>query len=173
MTGFARVTVRHPLPFDIVGDTFRLCGLGVANEGVVGVAAVKDNNGTVLATVAPMFVANTGFNFTLYDFAVNVGTPTTPQGTLVVEADNPSGLPENDFTVTVPLTFGRTLLDGASYGGFTIHKVVSGDTLSGLAQHFYQHAGLWPRLFVANRDRISNPDVIRIGQVLRIPLSGA
>ena len=136
---------------------------------MVGSATLKDKNGTVLATVSPMFVPNSGFNFTLYDFPVAVGTPATPEGVLVVHADNPSGLPENDFIVTVPLTFGRTLLSGASYGGFTTHKVVAGDTLSGIAHTFYNDANAWPRLFTANRDRISDPDLIRIGQVLRVP----
>lgn len=172
MTEFARIAIRSPQPFDIVGDTFSLCGLGGANEGVVGSATLKDKNGTVLATVSPMFVPNSGFNFTLFDFPVAVGMPVTPEGVLVVHADNPSGLPENDFVVTVPLTFGRTLLGGASYGGFITHKVVAGDTLSRIAHTFYNDANAWPRLFTANRDRISNPNLIRIGQVLRIPLAG-
>jgi nucleoid-associated protein YgaU len=30
----------------------------------------------------------------------------------------------------------------------------------------------WPRLFVANRDTVGDPDVIRIGQVLRVPFAG-
>jgi nucleoid-associated protein YgaU len=31
---------------------------------------------------------------------------------------------------------------------------------------------LWPRLFTANRDRINDPDLIQVGQVLRIPFEG-
>ena len=84
--------------------------LGRANEGVLGKAVLKDKNGVVLAQVAPMFVPGSGFLFTLFDFPVPVGTSATTEGTLTVEADNPSGLPQNDFRVTVPLTFGRTLL---------------------------------------------------------------
>ena len=99
-----------PQPFDIVGDNFSLCGLGRANEGVLGKAVLKEKNGVVLAQVAPMFVPGSGFLFTLFDFPVPVGTPATTEGTLTVEADNPSGLPQNDSRVTVPLTFGRTLL---------------------------------------------------------------
>jgi hypothetical protein len=110
MANFARIAVRSPQPFDIVGDNFSLCGLGRANEGVLGKAVLKDKNGVVLAQVAPMFVPGSGFLFTLFDFPVPVGTPATTEGTLTVEADNPSGLPHNDFRVTVPLTFGRTLL---------------------------------------------------------------
>ena len=165
-----RVAVRSPRPFDIVGDHFVLCGLGQANEGVVGTATLKDKNGNVLAEVSPMFVPQSGFLFTLFDFPV-AGRTSDPEGVLTVDADNPSGLPENDFRVTVPLTFGRALL-GATYAGFRAHKVVAGDTLSGIAQDNYGDANLWPRLFVANRDTINDPDLILVGQVLRIPFEG-
>jgi len=49
------------------------------------------------------------------------------------------------------------------------YTVVSGDTLSGIAKKFYGHANKWRVIFEANTDRISNPDLIRIGQVLKIP----
>ncbi len=171
MTSFPRIDVRSPRPFDVVGDGFSLCGLGRANEGVIGTGVLKDNHGTVLAEVSPMFVPNSGFLFALFDFPVAVGAPATPEGILTVEADNPSGLPQNDFRVTVPLTFGRVLL-GASYAGFQAHKVVAGDTLSGIARSAYGDSNLWPRLFVANRDTISDPNLIQIGQVLRVPFAG-
>ena len=166
-----RIAVRSPRPFDIVGDKFVLAGLGRADEGVVGTATLEDKNGNELAVMS-MFVPQSGFLFTLFDFSVTVGAPTTPEGVLTVDADNPSGLPENDFRVTVPLTFGRVLL-GATYAGFRAHKVVSGDTLSGIAQDNYGDANLWPRLFVANRDIINDPDLIKVGQVLRIPFDTA
>ena len=49
------------------------------------------------------------------------------------------------------------------------YTVVSGDTLSKIAKHFYGNANRWHEIFDANRDQISNPDLIRIGQVLKIP----
>ncbi|HEY7054736.1 MAG TPA: LysM peptidoglycan-binding domain-containing protein [Mycobacterium sp.] len=171
MAHFPKIAVRSPQSFDIVGDTFSLCGLGQANEGVIGKAVLTDSNGTVLAQVAPMSVPGSGFLFTLFDFPVAVGAPATPEGQLTVEADNPSGLPQNDFRVTVPLTFGRALL-GAGYAGFQAHLVVGGDTLFGIAQNAYGDGDLWPRLFTANRDTISDPDLIRIGEKLRVPFAG-
>ncbi len=171
MSDFPRLAVRHPQPFDIVGDRFTLCGIGGAFEGVVGSATLTDGHGAVLATVSPMFVPSSGSGITLFEFPVTYGVPATPDGLLTVVADNPSGLPANDFRVTVPLTFGRALL-GASFGGFSTHRVGPGDTLFGIAANVYGDGNLWRRLFVANRDRISNPDVIQVGQVLRIPLAG-
>jgi nucleoid-associated protein YgaU len=171
MSHFARLAVRSPQPFDIVGDSFALCGLGSAFEGVVGSARLTDRNGAVLAEISPMFVPGSGSLFTLFDFAVTYGVPATAEGTLTVDADNPSGLPENDFRVTVPLTFGRPLL-GSTYAGFSQHPVVDGDTLFGIAENSYSDGNLWPRLFTANRDTISDPDLIQVGQVLRIPFEG-
>ncbi len=49
------------------------------------------------------------------------------------------------------------------------YTVVKGDTLSAIAQRYYGKASLWKRIHDANRDQIPNPDLIRPGQVLRIP----
>ena len=49
------------------------------------------------------------------------------------------------------------------------YTVVSGDSLSKIAKKFYGSANAWKAIFEANRDKISNPDLIRPGQVLRIP----
>jgi hypothetical protein len=49
------------------------------------------------------------------------------------------------------------------------YTVVAGDTLSKIAQKFYGDPSQWPRIFEANRDQLSNPNLIFPGQVLRIP----
>ncbi len=49
------------------------------------------------------------------------------------------------------------------------YTVVSGDNLSKIAKQFYGNANDWHKIFDANRDQISNPDMIHPGQVLRIP----
>lgn len=49
------------------------------------------------------------------------------------------------------------------------HTVKSGDTLSGIAKSYYGNASLFPRIFDANRDKLSDPDRIRVGQVLTVP----
>ena len=49
------------------------------------------------------------------------------------------------------------------------YEVKSGDTLSKIAKEFYGDATLYPQIFEANRDRLKNPDLIRVGQKLRIP----
>lgn len=49
------------------------------------------------------------------------------------------------------------------------YTVVSGDSLSKIAKHFYGEANKWRRIFEANRDIIKDPDLIHPGQVLKIP----
>jgi nucleoid-associated protein YgaU len=50
-----------------------------------------------------------------------------------------------------------------------IHVVQSGDTLSKIAQKYYGDASLYPKIFEANRDQLSDPNRISPGQKLRIP----
>ena len=49
---------------------------------------------------------------------------------------------------------------------YTVNK---GDTLSQIAKEFYGSANRWHEIYDANRDQISNPDLIKPGQVLKIP----
>lgn len=49
------------------------------------------------------------------------------------------------------------------------YTVVKGDTLSKIAKHFYGSANKWRAIFEANTDQLSNPDLIKPGQVLKIP----
>ncbi len=56
----------------------------------------------------------------------------------------------------------------ASIGSMLLYTVVPGDTLWSIAAS-HQVPGGWPRVFEANRDSISDPDLIRVGQSLRIP----
>ena len=49
------------------------------------------------------------------------------------------------------------------------YTVVGGDSLSKIAKKFYGNANAWKQIFEANRDKISNPDLIHPGQVFTIP----
>lgn len=49
------------------------------------------------------------------------------------------------------------------------HTVVSGDTLSKIAEQYYGDPKLYPQIFEANRDVLSDPNKIKPGQKLRIP----
>ena len=49
------------------------------------------------------------------------------------------------------------------------HRIADGDTLSRIAQRYWNDATLAEALFAANRDRLSSPDPLPIGVELRIP----
>lgn len=49
------------------------------------------------------------------------------------------------------------------------HEVVAGDTLSKIAKRYYGDASLYMQIFEANKDQLKDPNLIKIGQKLRIP----
>jgi nucleoid-associated protein YgaU len=49
------------------------------------------------------------------------------------------------------------------------HTVQAGETLSKIAKQFYGDANSYMRIFEANKDQLTDPNRIRVGQVLRIP----
>jgi len=49
------------------------------------------------------------------------------------------------------------------------YTVVAGDSLSKIAKRYYGDANQWRRIHEANRDQITNPDLIHPGQRLKIP----
>ena len=50
------------------------------------------------------------------------------------------------------------------------YVIEKGDTLSAIATRYYGDFKLYPRIFEANREVIKDPDLIFIGQKIRIPL---
>src|SRR6516162_8136027 len=49
------------------------------------------------------------------------------------------------------------------------YTVAAGDSLSKIAKHFYGNANEYMKIFEANRDKISDPNNIKVGQQLVIP----
>lgn len=49
------------------------------------------------------------------------------------------------------------------------YTVKAGDTLSGIAKTHLGDANAYMKIFEANRDQLSNPDLIKPGQVLKLP----
>jgi len=67
-----------------------------------------------------------------------------------------------DLTVDLPL-------DASLPVPARLHEVRSGETLSKLAKRYYGDPNKYPKIFDANRDQLSNPDLIKVGQKLKIP----
>ena len=164
MPGLPPFSVRQPQPFDLVDDPIGVCGVGTGFEGVFE-ARIRDGNNNELVQMT----INAGGTGTWANFHLDMplgGPPPTAQGTLEVYELSAKDGSEIE-KIIMPITFGPALLD--PYRGFAQYTVVSGDTLSAIAQQWYGNANLWTRLYEANRNQITNPDLIFPGQVLRIP----
>ena len=78
---------------------------------------------------------------------------------------------KNDVVADIKVTGG-----GASGGGSApaaaaakTYTVKAGDTLSRIAKEHYGDANKYTKIFDANKDQLKDPDVIKPGQVLKIP----
>ena len=49
------------------------------------------------------------------------------------------------------------------------YTVQPGDTLSKIAKQFYGNANVYMKIFEANKDQLKDPNLIKVGQTLRIP----
>ena len=49
------------------------------------------------------------------------------------------------------------------------HEVKQGETLSKIAETYYGDGSLYTKIFEANQDTLKDPNLIKVGQKLRIP----
>ncbi len=55
----------------------------------------------------------------------------------------------------------------------SFYTVKPGDSLSKIAKEVWGDMKRWPEIFEANRDQIKDPNMIKVGQKLRIPGASA
>jgi nucleoid-associated protein YgaU len=58
---------------------------------------------------------------------------------------------------------------GGSWDATQWHEVKKGETLWKIAEHYYGDGSLHTKIFEANRDTLKDPNLIQVGQRLRIP----
>jgi len=78
----------------------------------------------------------------------------------------------DDITADISVDQSRAM--GAAAGGGQgaagqTYEVKSGDNLSKISKQFYGDANEYMRIFYANRDTLSDPDKLQVGQKLSIP----
>ena len=52
---------------------------------------------------------------------------------------------------------------------YHLHTVESGESLSKISKHYYKDANKYMNIFNYNKDQLTNPDMIKVGQKLKIP----
>ncbi len=58
---------------------------------------------------------------------------------------------------------------GKAWDATQWHEVQEGETLSKISERYYGDPALYTQIFEANKDVLKDPNLIRVGQKLRIP----
>ncbi|HWO40284.1 MAG TPA: ABC transporter substrate-binding protein [Candidatus Eisenbacteria bacterium] len=90
--------------------------------------------------------------------------PTEAKPTPPLEAKAPARSPAEKAEVTP-----ATVKTAPASSGSELYIVKPGDTLSRIAQRFYNSVYKWEKIYEANRDVVKNPHYIYVGQKLLIP----
>jgi len=75
----------------------------------------------------------------------------------------------SDLTADITVEQQRAAAVGGAQAVGQTYIVKSGDTLTKISQQFYGSGNEYMRIFYANRDKLSDPDRIQVGQQLNIP----
>lgn len=168
MALITQVRVRQPARDDLVGDTFVVSGIGAGFEGSIGLRLLGPR-GAVLATgSAQCSAGGVGvgeFSTTLtVDRAPKAGTTVTLQAF----GDNP-GLPDEGPSPGFDLREVE-LIFFPGLRGFLLYRVEAGDTLTAIVRKTRDFGRTTVAKIVAANPRITDPDLIRVGWRLRIPV---
>ncbi len=156
----SNIDIQQPQPFDLVNNDILIAGNAVAFEGTLTINVTEGHDEFTSFT-------NVG-SLALKQFQGSINIPDTNAFQLtrlfLRLADDTGN--ENGPAVTIPILFGPKILPG--YTGYRNYTVKSGDTLTGIAQSEYGNSNFQP-IVEANQHIISDPNLILVGQVLRIP----
>ncbi len=164
------VRVRQPRENDVVSDRFVVAGIGAGFEGTIGIR-VLGPGGRVLATDSAQ---SSGGGIGVGDFTATVRLPDPPRPgarlTVQVFGDNP-GLPDEGPDPGFNTREVEVICFPGSHG-FLIYRVESGDTLTGIVRKLKVFTKVTVSQIVKANPRIVDPDVIRVGWRLRVPVQG-
>ena len=162
------VRLRQPRKHDLVGDRVVVAGIGAGFEGTVGIRVLGPRGRVIGEDSAQTSGGGTG----LGDFAarVRITDPPRPGTRVTVQAfgDNP-GLPGEGPSPGFDLREVEVICFPGSRG-LLLHRVESGDTLSGIVRQVRDLTRVTVEQVVAANPRIEDPDVIVAGWRLRIPV---
>lgn len=104
--------------------------------------------------------------------AALAGSQPSTQKPATTSTPAPAPTSGQSVTQTVPKTAkpAQPKTDGSAT--HQIYHVVSGDTLTKIANAFYEDPGKWDVIFEANRDTMKNSNDLKVGQTLVIPAIG-
>jgi len=159
------IHIQQPAPFDLVGKEILIGGNAVGFEGTLTVR-VHEGHDEFTSFVNAGALALRQFQ----------GSVTVPDDTafklsrlfLTISDDTGGGGDEAPIpSVTLSILYGPLILPG--YTGYRERVVVSGDTLSAIANDEYGDPSMFGVIQQANQHIVPDANVIFPGTVLRIP----
>jgi nucleoid-associated protein YgaU len=160
------IKVRVPQRNDLVGREITVAGLGSGFEGTIGVRLLN-RSGSVLAQGSAQ---SSGGMAAVGEFSTRLAVPRPPRAgtrlTVQVFGDNPGPGPQPGTNLReVEVVMFPDLF------GYLLYRVERGDTLTGIARMAKDFGRTTVPQIVAANPRITDPDVIQVGQRIRVPLS--
>ncbi|EAU41231.1 hypothetical protein FP2506_00650 [Fulvimarina pelagi HTCC2506] len=160
------IELLQPKPFDLVSSTIMLAGNAVAFEGTLSVS-VSEGHDEITGFVT---VGSTSIRQFQGTIAIPSDAAFQLSRLFVTVSDDTAGGGESPPPmVTVPVIYGPMILP--DYVGFRNYTVQRGDSLSAIANRFYNDRSLFRVIQQANAHLVEDPNVIFPGQVLRIPVA--
>jgi nucleoid-associated protein YgaU len=163
-----RVRVRQPANDDLVGRTFVVAGFGAGFEGTIGIRLLNPQ-GRVIATGSAQ---SQGGGIGIGEFSTRITVSRPPRAgtrcTLQVFGDNP-GLPDEGPSPGFNTQRVRVIMF-PDLAGWLLYRVEAGDTLTEIVRKLRDFGRFTVAQVVAANPRITDPDHIETGWLLRIPL---
>jgi LysM repeat protein len=157
--------IQQPKPFDLVGDPVLIAGIGQGFEATLN---WRVHDGHDERTGFFNVGGGTG-EHGQFQIQAAIGAAAFQLDRLFVEVFEESAADGSEINkVIVPVIYGPRIAE--NYIGFRIHVVKAGDTLSKIARDHYGDASLHPRISRANPVEISDPNLIFVGQQLKVPI---
>lgn len=161
------IDIQQPRPYDIVGSTVQIAG--VAGEAFEANYNYRIHEGH--DEVTGHFMAGDGIGgHGQFQISVDVSGAAFTLERIFVEVfhTSPKDGSEQDL-IQVPALLGPLIVPG--YTTYLEHIVKPGETLWKVATQHYGNGNLYHRLVAANPLVITDPDIIHVGDVLRVPRS--
>ncbi|MEO5652113.1 MAG: Gmad2 immunoglobulin-like domain-containing protein [Marmoricola sp.] len=158
------IRLRQPAKGDLIGREFTVTGIGTGFEGTIGMRLLN-RAGKV---VGEAFAQSSGGMGPLGEFTTTFKVTKPPRaGTplrLQVFGDNPGPGHGSDLREVEVIMFPDLF-------GWLLYRVERGETLTGIVRKARDFGKTSVAQIVAANTQVTDPDVIRAGQSLRVPLS--
>ena len=161
------IDIQQPRPYDIVGSTVQIAG--VAGEAFEASFNYRIHEGH--DEVTGYFMAGDGIGgHGQFQISVDVSGAAFALERIFIEVFHisPKDGSEQDL-IQVPALLGPLIVPG--FTTYLEHIVKAGETLWKIAAQHYGNGNLYHRLVAANPLVITDPDVIHVGEVLKVPRS--